>query len=214
MHLTKKDIENTERIRRLNIINSVSGIKPANLIGTISGNGQSNLAIFSSVVHLGSDPALLGFILRPQNEVPGDTYSNILETGHYTVNHIHTDFTMKAHYTSAKFNKGESEFDACGFKEEYLFDHPAPFVKESNLKIGMKFLKSVPIEVNNTSLIIGQIEHLVIPDEAINESGYIDLSLVSDVGISGLNLYYRLEKLASYPYARKSELPIFPKNNE
>ena len=59
MHLTKMAIQNTERIRRLNIINSISGIKPANLIGTSSNSGQSNLSIFSSVIHLGSDPALV-----------------------------------------------------------------------------------------------------------------------------------------------------------
>ena len=65
MQYTKKDIAEMDRIQRIKYINSVSGIKPANLIGTISGGGQTNLAIFSSVFHLGSDPALLGFITRP-----------------------------------------------------------------------------------------------------------------------------------------------------
>ena len=52
MHLTKEQIQQTSRIKRLNIINSITGVKPANLIGSISDNGHSNLAIFSSVVHL------------------------------------------------------------------------------------------------------------------------------------------------------------------
>ena len=62
MHLTREDIQNTERIKRFNIINSITGIKPANLIGTISADGKTNLAIFSSDIHLGSNPALIGFI--------------------------------------------------------------------------------------------------------------------------------------------------------
>ena len=66
MYLSKADIENTERIQRLNIINSISGIKPGNLIGTRSNEGQANLAIISSVIHLGSNPAYLGFIVRPE----------------------------------------------------------------------------------------------------------------------------------------------------
>ena len=78
MYLSKQDIANTSRIRRLNIVNSLSGIKPANLVGTISNNNETNLAIFSSVVHLGSDPALLGFVLRPEQEVRRHTYENIL----------------------------------------------------------------------------------------------------------------------------------------
>lgn len=209
MHLTKDDIEKTERIWRLNIINAVSGIKPANLIGTFSAKGVSNLAIFSSVIHLGSYPALLGFILRPQDQLNSDTFSNILENGSYTINHVHESFIEQAHYTSAKFKKEESEFEKCHFTEEFLFDFPAPFVKESVLKMGMKFLQQIPIDINKTSLIIGQIEHLIIPDEAADENGYIDVSKIKDVGISGLNNYYALQKIASFPYARAAEVPSF-----
>jgi flavin reductase (DIM6/NTAB) family NADH-FMN oxidoreductase RutF len=211
MHLTKEAIENMERIRRLNIINSISGIKPANLIGTVSNTGEANLAIFSSVVHLGSSPALLGFVSRPEDEVRRDTFENIAENGFYTINHIHEPFVRQAHYTSAKFEKEESEFEKCGFTEEYLLDFKAPFVKESNLKIGLKFLQSIPIEVNGTTLIIGAIEHLILPDAAISEEGYIDLSSMNSVGISGLNSYYKFEKIGEFPYARKSELPEFKK---
>ena len=62
MHLTDADIQKLDRIQRLNIINSVTGIKPANLIGTISNADEPNLAIFSSVVHLGSKYA--GILLK------------------------------------------------------------------------------------------------------------------------------------------------------
>lgn len=202
MHLTKADIKQTEKIKRLNIINSVSGIKPANLIGTESSQKKTNLAIFSSVIHLGSDPALLGFILRPQGAEPGHTFGNILETGYYTINQVHASITEQAHYTSAKFDKEESEFDKCGLTAEYLHGFKAPFVKESLLKIGMKYLERIPIEVNGTSLIIGEIQHLIIPDEAVSEEGYVDYEILNSIGIVGLNTYYTVKKKADYPYAR------------
>ena len=64
-HFSKQNILDLEKVKRLNIINSITGIKPANLIGSIDDNNENtNLAIFSSVVHLGSHPALLGFIPR------------------------------------------------------------------------------------------------------------------------------------------------------
>ncbi|MGA0555957.1 flavin reductase family protein [Larkinella sp. VNQ87] len=209
MYLTSKDLENTERLRRLNLINSVTGIKPANLIGTVSNQQQTNLAIFSSVVHLGSNPALLGFVLRPDRDAGQHTYENIRESGFYTINHVHDGFIEQAHYTSAKFKREESEFEQCRFTEEYLFDFTAPFVKESRLKLGMKFLQALPIELNGTLLVIGQVEHVVVPDEAVDEQGHIDLSAVNDVGISGLNSYYKLEKLAQFPYARPQTMPDF-----
>jgi len=207
MHLTKEEIRQTEKIKRLNIINSVSGIKPANLIGTASNQNKSNLAIFSSVIHLGSDPALLGFILRPQGEQPGHTFTNILETGYYTINQVHGSITAKSHYTSAKFHKEESEFDTCGLTAEYLHGFQAPYVKESVLKIGLKYLERIPIEVNGTSLIIGEIQHLIMPDEAVSEEGHVDYEKLNAIGIVGLNAYYGVNKMADYPYARPSELP-------
>ena len=208
MHLTKEEIQNLDYLKRINIVNSVTGIKPANLIGTIS-DGKPNLAIFSSIVHLGSNPALIGFIARPNKEVRRHTLENIKKSGFYTINHVHQLFTEKAHYTSAKFEEGVSEFEKCGLSEEYLQDFEAPFVKESKLKIGMKFLEEISIKLNNTIMVIGEVVHLFIPDDATLDDGQIDLSILGSAGISGLNTYYSLNKIAEYPYARPDELPEF-----
>ena len=208
MHLTKSQIEQTDHLTKINLINSITGIKPANLIGTISNAGQTNLAVFSSVVHLGSDPALIGFISRPTGEVPRHTVENILENGEYTINHIHHSFTERAHATSAKFDRSISEFEKCGFNEEFLNGFSAPFVKECQVKMGMKFLETIPIKINGTMLVIGEIQHIMVPNDHLNE-GHIDLEVLGSAGISGLNSYYRLEKIDQYPYARPSELPDF-----
>jgi flavin reductase (DIM6/NTAB) family NADH-FMN oxidoreductase RutF len=212
MHLTKKDLQEISNVKRLNIINSITGIKPANLIGTISKNKTSNVAIFSSIIHLGSNPALIGFIVRPTGEIPRNTYENILENGHYTINHVGESFVKNAHYTSAKFDTEISEFDVCNLTEEYLFNFKAPFVQESPIKIGMKYVESIPIEINGTILVVGEVEHVIIPDKVMSKKGYINLEEAEVTGISGLNSYYKLEKIASFPYARVSEVPDF-KNN-
>lgn len=209
LHYTKKDIEKLSRKTRLNLINSITGIKPANLIGTISNSGQPNLAIFSSVVHLGSNPALIGFIVRPSKEVRRHTYENILQSKYYTINHVHVSFVEKAHYTSAKIDAEESEFERCKLTEEYLNNFKAPFVKQSLLKIGMKYMESIPININDTTLVIGSVEELFLSDEMMEDNGYLNLDEIHDVGISGLNSYYRLRKITSFPYARPHEIPDF-----
>ena len=79
-----------DKIYRLNLINSCTGYKSANLIGTCSNEGILNLAVFSSITHLGSNPALLSFIVRP-TIVPRDTYKNIIDNKFFTVNHIHVE---------------------------------------------------------------------------------------------------------------------------
>jgi flavin reductase (DIM6/NTAB) family NADH-FMN oxidoreductase RutF len=208
MIYTKKQIEELDRVTRLKIINSVTGIKPANLIGTIDNKGKTNLAIFSSVVHLGSNPPLLGFVSRPKRAGFGHTFQNIKENGQYTINHIHPEFIKNAHYTSAKFDATISEFERCNFSEEYIKDFKAPFLKESTFKIGMTFKEAIDIKHNGTVLILGEIEHLLFPDSVI-VNNEIDLELSNSVGISGLNSYYALKKIAGYPYARVSEVPDF-----
>ena len=58
-------------------------------------------------------------------------------------------------------------------------------------------------------LVIGEVEHIVVADEAVDAEGHIDLNKTNSVGISGLNSYYQFEKLAQFPYARLEELPVF-----
>ena len=209
MYWSKEDIINTNKIKRLNLINSVSGTKSANLIGTKSDSGQENLAIFSSVIHLGSNPALLGFVLRPDKDVRRHTYDNIITSKSYTINSIHASFIDKAHYTSAKFSVDESEFEKCKLEAQYLNEFNAPFVKASKLKMALKLQEVVDIKINSCKLIIGSIEHLHVDQEAIEENGQVNLQKLDTVAIGGLNSYYALSQIGHFPYARTSELPDF-----
>jgi flavin reductase (DIM6/NTAB) family NADH-FMN oxidoreductase RutF len=208
-HFTRENISQLETRKRANLINSISGYKSANLIGTISDSGVSNLAIFSSVVHIGANPPLLGFILRPIDEVPRHTYENIKQNGVYTINHVHESFVEKAHFTSAKFERGESEFEKCKLNEEFIKKFAAPFVKESNVKIGLKFAEEIPINLNKTILIIGEIQHILLIENALLDDKNVDLNTVSDICVSGLDTYHKAEKINTFPYARTSNLPEF-----
>ncbi|MFT7052290.1 MAG: hypothetical protein ACJAZK_002917, partial [Psychroserpens sp.] len=57
-YITNKDIDNLDYIYRINLINSCSGYKSANLLGTKSNEGIENVAVFSSVTHIGSNPPM------------------------------------------------------------------------------------------------------------------------------------------------------------
>lgn len=203
MHFTASDITNLDRVTRLNLMNSITGIKPANLVGSRSINGDTNLAIFSSVVHLGSNPALLGFVLRPKGEVRRHTFENIMETGIYTLNAVSVDTTKQAHFTSAKFPSEVCEFDKSGLTKEYIEDFNAPFVMESPIKIGLQFVEEIPIKSNGTQLIVGEVKHLILPELAKADGGHLNLETIGVSGISGLNSYYELKKIAQYPYVRE-----------
>ena len=199
MKINKKDINNLDKIYRLNLINSISGIKPGNLIGTKSINGVDNVAIFSSVVHLGSNPAQIGFVLRPQRRRKSDTYCNIKATNFYTINHITKQMYVKAHNTSIKDN--ESEFELLNIKKEYQEGFYAPYVEKSPIKLGMKLIDMILLP-NDCLFVIGQIENLYIENKLLNSNGTLDLEIGEIMGIGGLNTYYKLNKIDTLPYVR------------
>lgn len=208
MNLNKTEIENLERKYRLNLINSISGIKPGNLIATKSENGLENVAVFSSVVHIGSSPAQLAFVLRPQIEKESDTYKNIISTEFYTINHIPNQLIEKAHYTSAKLSETESEFERINIEKEYSADFFAPYVKQSPVKIGLKLSDMIDLP-NDCKFVIGTVEQLIFGDEIINDLGQLNLEIAESTGISGLNSYYSLKLIDTFPYVRNSEIPDF-----
>jgi flavin reductase (DIM6/NTAB) family NADH-FMN oxidoreductase RutF len=202
------DLVSMPRIYRANLVNSITGYKPAMLIGTHNGNGQLNLAIFSSIVHLGADPALIGFIQRPVG-VSGDTFRNIMSTGEYTINHVHQEFIEKAHFTSAKVPADLSEFELCKLTSTFIPGFSAPFVAESKIKMGLNFIEAIPITHNQTTLVIGKMTHLIVAADAIGNDGNLSLSAVQSVCISGLENYHQVQPLASFPYARLENIPSF-----
>ena len=198
------DIQNLEKIYKINLINSCSGFKSANLLGSVSEEGISNVAVFSSVTHLGSKPPTLGFILRPTT-VPRDTYKNIKDSGIFTINHIHQDIIEDAHHTSAKYPKEVSEFDMTGLEEEFKGNFKAPFVKGAPVQMGMKFIEEVYVPSNDVMLIVSQIQELYIDDALLQEDGLINLSKGNVAAINGLDTYAipQFNKQLSYQRPKK-----------
>ena len=206
MIITKENILQFEKLYRTNLFNSLSGFKSANLIGTISKEGKTNLAIFSSVIHVGANPPLMGLLMRPVS-VERHTYHNIKETGFFTINQIHKDIFKQAHQTSARYDKDVSEFDACGLIPEFTEVVKAPYVKESKIKIGLKFLEEHEIKSNGTIFIVGEIVELVVPEEVIAKTGYVDIEKVETIVISGLDSYHETKRIARLSYAKPNTDP-------
>jgi flavin reductase (DIM6/NTAB) family NADH-FMN oxidoreductase RutF len=204
---SSSDIENMSRFFRANLVNCITGVKPALLIGTCSENGIGNLAVFSSVFHLGADPALIGHVQRPLTKF-SHTYRNIVSSGFYTLNHVPDSFAASVHHTSAKFGDGESEFLRCGFGEERVGEFAAPFVRESRLRIGMRFVREILIPENDTRLIIGKVELVQVDDALLSEDGNLDLGGGVTMGAGGLETYYSHEAVGKFSYAKPDIIPV------
>lgn len=201
MILDSDDIERQESRYRGLFINSLSGFKSANLIGSCDKQNNTNLAIFSSVFHIGAHPPLLGLIVRPHS-VSRHTLENIQETGYYTINHVNKSIYQQAHQTSARYDKTTSEFEATELTQQYLQQFPAPFVEQSRIQLGMKFREQHHLSINATELIIGEIVLINIKDDVVSENGYVDIEKAGSLSVSSLNSYHLTELLSHMRYAR------------
>lgn len=203
-HFSSTSIQELEKLYRINLINSCTGYKSANLIATKSEDGTENVAVFSSVVHLGSNPPLIGFILRPTT-VPRNTYDNLKKTGFFTVNHVHKGITKDTHHTSAKYDGGISEFDKTRLISEYKEDFFAPFVSGSPVQIGCEYTNNYFIEENECLLVIGKIKHIFCKETMLEDDGFIQLDKGDTMAINGLDGYALPSLLQREPYARPKE---------
>lgn len=195
MHLTASAIDNLDAGYRVHLINSIAGFKSANLVGTVSDRNTHNLAIVSSVFHLGSDPALLGFISRAP-VVDRHTLENIQSTGCYTINQVAAGFYKAAHQTSACYPRDVSEFEATGLTAVFSDNLKAPYVEQSPLKFGLELVESQTLAVNGTELVIGRLVELIVADAAVQADGHIDLEMLGTVTVSGLDSYHLPQRLA------------------
>ncbi|MFN5423431.1 MAG: flavin reductase family protein [bacterium] len=186
-------------------MNSLSGYKPVSLIGTRN-NNINNLGVFSNIVHIGADPAYIGFVNRPKEAAP-HTLANIENTRHYTINHIHPNFLAKAHQTSAKYPQDISEFEAVGLTPVFKEDFHAPFVGESLVQYALELQEIIPIKLNNSFFVIGKLLHAFVDDACLGNNGLIDLSKAQSVVSLGIDGYYIPSPLKRYAYA-KPDKPI------
>jgi flavin reductase (DIM6/NTAB) family NADH-FMN oxidoreductase RutF len=198
---SENDILQMDTRSRAALINSLSGFKSASLIGTADTHGNTNLAIFSSVVHIGSNPALIGFINRPREAAP-HTLSNIEETGIYTINHIQMNFVEKAHQTSAKYPEGVSEFEKVELSPEKREDCIAPFVKESPVKFSMVLKEIIPIRFNNTYFVIGAIRDIYLDASIVEEDGCLNFYESEIITSIGINRYASVDEGIKLAYAK------------
>jgi len=200
-YISSDDIAKLEQRYRTNLINSLSGFRPAVLVGTADSSGHSNLGIFNSMIHIGANPALIGLIFRP-NTVERHTYENILSTRQYSISAVTKDQYKAAHQTSARYPKEVSEFDACGFTPIYFDDFRAPAVDGSPIRIGLGLTEKIEIQCNGTILVIGQVLHLAVEEDILQNDGHLRQDLANVICCGGLESYFQPTFMERLPYAK------------
>ena len=185
---------------RTNLVNSLSGYKGANLLGTCDADRRTNLAIVTSAIHVGAAPALMGMLMRPHT-VERHSLENLLATGAWTLNAVARDMHEAAHLTSARWPRSVSEFDGVGLTAAWSDAHAAPYVAESPLQVGLELVERHEI-VNGCVFVVGAVVEVRLPRDARAADGQLDLNALELVAASGLDEYHVARSLGRLPYAK------------
>ena len=207
-HWSHTDILALPNRYRANLINTVAGFKPVLLVGTANDARATNLAVFSNVLHIGASPPLIGLLIRPNPEgTQRHTLDNILDTEHYTLNHVSIEQAANAHYTSARFCRDQSEFSACGFDEQWRGDHRAPYVAKAPIQIGMVLVEHQTLAVNQTHLVIGSVSDIYTEEGIVSDDGAVNLTEARSTVASGLDSYHSVSEGNRFEYAKPNQPP-------
>jgi flavin reductase (DIM6/NTAB) family NADH-FMN oxidoreductase RutF len=203
--LTSLDIDKLQSRNRAELINKLSGFKSPVLIGTCGDSCVNNLSIISSLFHIGSNPPLLGFVLRPPGSEYSHTYKNIISSQQFTISNIHSEIVKKAHRCSAKFPGHISEFESVGLTPfvKKITNWIAPAVLESNTRMGLVLNSKIELP-NRCVLIVGEIKWIDSTELSFKEEK-IHFE-TNDISVVGLYDYYKSHKLFQLGYEHYEEI--------
>lgn len=201
--LKSEELMEWESRKRARFVNSVSGFKSATLIGTHHPEFGDNLSIVSSVVHLGSTPPMMGFVLRPPGK-DSHTYKNIKSTGICTFSHVNEGIIEESHQTSARYPRGCSEFGEVGLTPRMVSGWMAPCVEESKVKMGLSLVEDTEL-ANGCRFITCAVEWFEVESGGFCDDGYVDLHGLGGVSISGLDGYHRTPGISRLSYAKTGQ---------
>ena len=208
MQIDKNTLLALEQRYRANLINCLSGFKPTVLVGSQDLDGNTNLAMFTNVLHVGANPALLGLLVRPAPAgTERHTLENIVATSDFTINHVTASMLPAAHQTSARFPRHISEFTATGMTPEWFEGCEAPYVAEAPVKIGLRLVEHQTLSINNTTLVIGEVLAIYLPAEIVREDGSVDLAREHITASCGLDSYHTTTSGNRYRYAKPDTTP-------
>ena len=198
--LDKEEILTWGSRKRARFVNSLSGFKSATLIGTYDPEFGDNLSIVSSVVHLGSTPPMMGFVLRPPGK-DAHTYKNIIKTGICTFSHVNEDIVEQSHQTSAGYPRDSSEFEEVGLTSLRINGWKAPCVEESRVRMGLNLIDDIEL-ANGCRFLTCEVNWFDVDSRGLCEDGYVDLNKLGGVSISGLDGYHKTPGIFRLSYAK------------
>lgn len=163
--------------------------RPIAVVSTVSPQGQTNVAPFSYFNAVGHKPLALMFSIAPKaGGGEKDTLRNVRPvaeggTGEYVINLAVESYRHPVAEASEPLPYGDSEFDHIALTPAPSRVVQAPRVAESPVAFECRTRQIVP--VGEFSMVIGDVVHLFVRDDLVDDRYRIDADKLGAIGRMG-----------------------------
>ncbi len=195
----KFPIDTMDMAQSYKLLASVVVPRPIALVSTLDESGGVNAAPFSFFNLIGSSPPMvvLGITNKPEG-APKDTRANIVRTGEFVVNLVHSDLADAMNTCAIDFPAGVSELAAARLTAAPSVRIAAPGLNEARVRLECR-LHSV-VEIGDNKIVLGEAVFLHISDEFVDGERRVQAEKLELIGrMHGGGWYVRTTDLFDLP---------------
>lgn len=173
-----------------NPLNALVAPRPIGWIGSISAEGEENLAPFSYFNAFSADPPIVGFApnARAGGDRPKDTLANVIAVPEFTASIVSEPLARLMNETSRDLPAGESEFRAAGIASAPSRLVRPPHVRDARAVLECRVIDIVTLPAGRdgrgSHLVIGEVVGIHI-DDALIRDGRVDTLALAPVARLG-----------------------------
>lgn len=167
--------------------------RPIAWVSSLDAEGRPNLAPFSFFNVVCNKPPTLLFCpgVRGVDGGVKDTYNNIVATGEYVINIVTEELAQSMNISATELPPHVDEFELAGLTAAPSARVRPPRVAQSPINFECELRQVVPIgdgSPGSAWIIIGEVVHMHVADEVINEQFHIDIARLKPIGrLAGFN---------------------------
>ena len=162
--------------------------RPIAWVSTLSADGIPNLAPFSFFTGVGAHPPTLAFCPANRRDGrPKDTLANLLANGEFVVNLVPHALASQMNLSATELEPEHSEFDLASLQTAPSHSVRPPRVLLAPASLECRLLHHLPLASGPgaANLVVGQILHIHLAPEILDQQGLPDLARLDLIGRLG-----------------------------
>lgn len=170
---------------------------PVVLVTCVDSKGKPNIITLAWVGTVCSNPPMLGLGIRPHRY----SYGLIERSGEFVVNIPTKEILKETDFCGTVSGKDVDKFSQTGLTPEPAEKVKPPLIKECPVNIECVVKKKIPLGVHH--LVLGEIVHVHVDQEILNEKGRIDFNRASPFVYNQGEYWSLNRKIGVYGFSKK-----------